>query len=71
MTALAAGFALVGALQGKIVSLATASVSFVFHVSAVRLIAGEGYATASAMFRAQRAHARQVKRLARELREQK
>jgi hypothetical protein len=67
MTTLAACAALLGLARWKLVSVASAGVSIAFHLAAVWLIAGEGYATTSAMFRAQRAHADRAKEMARKL----
>jgi hypothetical protein len=67
MTALAVCAALVSLASGKVVSLGSACVSIALHLCAVRLIAGEGYAITSAMFRAQRQHAHRTQQMAREL----
>lgn len=55
---LSVGAELIALAQWKSVSMACGAISLVCHLAAVRLIAGEGYAVTSALFRAQRARMR-------------
>lgn len=54
MTSLSACVAFASLALWKIISLGCAAVGLVFHLGAIWLIAGEGYALTSALFRAQR-----------------
>lgn len=61
LTALS-GIALVVAVaQWRTISIACAASSLLLHLAAIRLIAGEGYAITSALFRAQRRQSRYMR----------